>query len=412
VPQFISINDKIELSPTYASIPVEYTVSRGFQDYISISGTELTPLNIGSSILNIINSATHQLLSTMILVCETADLNATRNPPKRSFATVARNANVGILGSNYIGGDQFQVTWSNLNMLTKLIDPLTGISYTPNKVSIYNATSSSTNTTYSGSSGTGVVGVSGPGSYTLEIAAAYYDPTGGPGGTPLLLTGSTQQTDIAVVAGSNPLSGGTSQQSSTDPRDYSLGFTSTDSSSRTYSVQLVSPGTTTLVKDLGSYVSTNGVTNQTVPVTIPSDVPNGTYDIIITDAVTGEVIRVAANVAVSGFGDVTAPVINNLLASWDDITELLTVSYDSLVDNESGIYSALLTVATGANFLANELDVLSHPIESFAVAKNGNTYNITLKVTNNAGLQTIGTTNVIIPAGFGTAGFGRDGFGR
>ena len=412
MPQFISINDKIELSPTYASIPVEYTVSRGFQDYISISGTELTPLNIGSSILNIINSATHQLLSTMILVCETADLNATRNPPKRSFATVARNANVGILGSNYIGGDQFQVTWSNLNMLTKLIDPLTGISYTPNKVSIYNATSSSTNTTYSGSSGTGVVGVSGPGSYTLEIAAAYYDPTGGPGGTPLLLTGSTQQTDIAVVAGSNPLSGGTSQQSSTDPRDYSLGFTSTDSSSRTYSVQLVSPGTTTLVKDLGSYVSTNGVTNQTVPVTIPSDVPNGTYDIIITDAVTGEVIRVAANVAVSGFGDVTAPVINNLLASWDDITELLTVSYDSLVDNESGIYSALLTVATGANFLANELDVLSHPIESFAVAKNGNTYNITLKVTNNAGLQTIGTTNVIIPAGFGTAGFGRDGFGR
>lgn len=404
------------LVPSLPTTGVVFEAQYAFRKVLSVQPNGDFTGQEGASIIVMKDSTTSTVLKSFPLVGMTATRFNIKNKIRNSQITYKTNltvlpgANARTLSSTYIGGDQFQVTWSNINVTSRLTDPATGISYTPNQISIYNVTTGSRNISYSGSNGTGVIGVPGPGSYSLEIAPAYYNPTGGPGGTPLLLVGPTQQTTIAVVPGDNPLTDGNSTQDAENPRVYNYSFTSTTSNSRTYNIKLVQPNTTTLVANLGSYTSTEGVTNHNQSVTIPSSVANGTYDIIIEDAITLETVRVAANIVVSGNGDVSAPVVNGFTASWE--ADVLTVAYTSITDAESGVYSALVTITSGAETVTLNDSIISVTSKGYAVLKNGKTYDVTFKVTNNAGLQTVETTQVVVPAGYGAAGYGRGGYGR
>ena len=404
------------LMPSLPTVGVVFEAQNAFRKVINIQPNGDFTGQVGASILLMRDSLTDEILRSFPVVGMTAAVFNTRSKIRnstinyKSNITVLPNTNTRTLQSSYIGGDQFQITWSNINVSSRLADPATGILYAPNRVSIYNVTTGSRNTSYSGSSGVGVVGVPGPGTYTFEIAPAYYNPTGGPGGSELLIVGPVQKTTIAIVPPDNIFTNPYSEQSIENPRLYQISFTSSVDIARTYNIRLVQPNTNTLVSLLGSYTSSNGVTDHDFSTLIPQSVANGTYDIIIEDSITLETVRVAVGIVVSGYGDLIQPTVNGFSASWD--ADVFTVEYSSLVDGESGVYSALVTITSGLENLVLNDSLLSINSKDYPLLKNGKTYDVTFKVTDYAGNQTIETTQVVVPSGYGAAGYGRGGYGR
>jgi hypothetical protein len=110
--------------------------------------------------------------------------------------------------------------------------------------------------------------------------------------------------------------------------------------------------------------------------------------------------------------DSSIPTVTSFTASW--ALETLSIAYSGAADIESGVSAVKLSVVTTDNSstLASNLIVTNTPSLNYSVPKNGKTYNVTLKVINNNGLQYVNTIPVVIPGGYGSGGYGRSGYGR
>lgn len=70
MPQFINISDTVQLSPTYESTVVRYQPHIAFVDSLALSGTLLTPLLSGPSVVEVLNDSTDELIDMILFVVE------------------------------------------------------------------------------------------------------------------------------------------------------------------------------------------------------------------------------------------------------------------------------------------------------------------------------------------------------
>jgi len=109
---------------------------------------------------------------------------------------------------------------------------------------------------------------------------------------------------------------------------------------------------------------------------------------------------VAAVTQIAGGNDQTPPTVASFGAAWS--TDVLSVSFGTIADPESGIQAVTLDVRStdGLDILANTVNItssLASP-KTYSRTKNGKTYDATLTVINGKGLTTTRTAQVAVPA--------------
>lgn len=395
---------------------LEYSIDFWFRKIAEVTEDGLfTSLNQGALLVTETNTINSLVRKIPVIVLDPLYFEAIEDQENGTLTLdyepeLLIGENTPLLNLDYLGGDMIRATWDNINTYSRVVDPLTGRAYHPNRINLNNIELSISNISYMGASGTGVISVPYEGDYNYEISPVYYNPTGTDLGTALLVQGPIKTSAFVSVSANNVLYSGTFYRSEVEPRVIDVSWYSQNASSRTYEVALRN----NLVSySLGIFSGESGSFHYRSGLVIPTSAVDGEYVVRFIDSLSSSFTDSVDTIELSGFGDVSDPSISNLQGYWE--LDKLYVTYDSITDPDSGIYSAFLTVQANdlSETIVSDLPiVLINGSYDFDVPKNGKLYNAIIVTRNNLGLSQTDSVQIQVPAGFGRAGFGRSGFGR